>query len=147
MKKTDIDWLYNKLNEHLGVHGGTFSEEDSIYFYSKLNRNLLYEGDGYRILEDKMNSESVSKNLCWSKTLNGISYYFQSVYNDSDHHIDFMEYNLYKAEIQGLDVNKIISWLESIGYNITSQYVREEEVIVCSINNIRKINTNEIPMI
>lgn len=136
--------IINQLNEHIS-HNDFLEKEDVQYIISR-NKELIYEGEAYRVLlfsnEPEIDKLSVFNDFSFSKNLNGIKNYMCS------QDLEYYPYAvIFKVKMIGIDIVKSINFFEKELYDKREIAKREEEVVPSEILNsyiFKNGDSNEI---
>ena len=75
---------------------------------------------------------SIDNNLSWSKTLNSVENYIKTSNRNPKIFLS--------ADIDGIDVNKTIDWLNDVyAFNISTKFFNENEIIALDILRIDEL--------
>ena len=134
LKVNEIEWLAERLKEHLTANL-CLSSEDIEFYFNKLP-SCHYKGIAFRVMKnDSSLKEEVKFNRCWSKTKSGCealikNYYQQNLVSD---------FSWYQAEVKGLDVNKLIKYLQNQEFELPGGFKEEEEIIVLEYSEFKAL--------
>lgn len=135
LKKNEINWLVQKLNEHLD--GSLMSVDDIFFYYNKLPKHLLFEGTAYRVIYSKNHDNlnlSLNSNKCFSKRESALNLFIEN----QRFHNRSLPYKRYKAQIKGIDINSLVQFLKEKGYDIINKFSFEEEILVVEIDKMEE---------
>lgn len=137
LQNHEIEWLAHKIQEH--VEGVIISASDLDFYFPHLPSEAIFSGIAYRVIfhKDHLNlNYSVNTNRCFSKSVSALKNF---IANQKFQNKD-LPYKIFQGEVKGIDVNNIILYLNNLGYNITTKYFFEEEIISLEVNSILEIN-------
>lgn len=122
----NLDELASRIKRHIQTDYFTLREIIELY---DLFPTCRYEGSAVRVCLDKNIAEcdfSLSKNLYWSKTEEGIVSYFKNSVKTAPNKVFYL-----KGEILGVDLNLLVKYInENSGRSdLINPYSGEEEIL------------------
>lgn len=130
LKDNEIEWIAQKLNEHVW-DGLILSSEDIEFYANSLSERFLFEGEAYRVVLVEYGTvvnESLNKNRCWSASTDALREFIKNQKRNSD--ICDHEEIIFKAKIRGLKVNELIKYInKNTEYEIHPAFDFEDEII------------------
>ena len=136
LKDHEIEWLAHKIQEH--VEGVLLSASDLEFYFPHLPSEAVFSGIAYRVIfhKDHLNlNYSVENNRCFSKSLSALK---EFIANQKFQNKD-LPYKIYQGQVQGVDVNNLILYLNNLGYNIPTKFFFEEEVVALDVTNLSAV--------
>lgn len=136
LKNDELDWLAQKLNEH--IEGSLMTLDDIVFYYGRLENFVLYDGVAYRVIYHSTHEDinlSISANKCFSKSEQALYLFIEN----QKFHNGILPYKRYKSQVKGIDVNALIVSLRKKGYDIVNKFIFEEEILVVDIDKMEEI--------